>query len=360
MAYAAIVLILIIIGGFLFLQQPKFGKNPEGQRLDQLRRSPNFDGRQFRNLVQRASTEKKESFPAALIKYLVHEKNRPAPQNDVPSQKNDLKNLGANAVVWLGHSSILIRLNGKSILIDPVFSDQASPVSFGNKSFNGSNRFTTEDLPELDYLIISHDHWDHLDYPTVKNLKAKKIIVPLGVGAHFEQWGFLPENIVEGDWGNEFRFEDLTIYVLPAQHFSGRTLTRNRTLWAAYALTSPDYKIFFSGDSGYGPYFEKIGKDFGEFDLVMLDTGQYDPAWADVHMNPEEAAQAALDLKAKALLPAHIGKFSIAYHSWDDPFIRIDRASQDKSYRLLTPVIGQIITLDNQDQTFVKWWESVE
>lgn len=185
-------------------------------------------------------------------------------------------------MVWLGHSSYFIQLDGQKILIDPVFSQYASPVFFVNKVFPGSSPFSTDDLPELDFLLITHDHWDHLDYPTVMALrsKTKKIVTGLGVGAHFDHWGFPSAMLHEADWNTHLQFGSLGIHVLPARHFSGRSLWDNKTLWVAFALTGSKHCIFLSGDSGYGAHFKEIGEAFDGFDIVSLDTGQYDPRYS--------------------------------------------------------------------------------
>ena len=304
------------------------------------------------------------SFVSVGIGYLFAKKDRLVPTSPIPSVKTDLQSLDRNmdVVVWLGHSSYFIQLGGKRILIDPVFSASAGPVPHVNKAFDGTNPYTAEDVPEIDYLLITHDHWDHLDYSTVTALRAKTktVVCGLGVGAHLERWGYDKEKIHEADWFSVLESGDgFAIHVLPARHYSGRLLTRNKTLWAGYAITTAKRRIFVSGDSGYGPHFADIGLRFGGFDLVVLDTGQYDEQWPYIHMTPEEAAQAAQDLQANALLPGHVGKFSLARHSWDAPFRRITAASEGRSYRLLTPMIGSPIVLDDRQQRFSRWWEDL-
>ena len=179
------------------------------------------------------------------------------------------------------------------------------------------------------------------------------------MGSHLLHWGYPQNKIVEADWFTELKQKDgLDIHVLPARHFSGRGLMRNRTLWVSFVLQSPDRRIFISGDTGYGPHMAQIGKLFDGFDLAILENGQYDKRWAYIHMMPEETAKAAVELGAKALLPAHSGKFSISDHAWDDPFIRLTEASRDKPYRLLTPVIGEPVDIDDKEQVFPRWWET--
>jgi L-ascorbate metabolism protein UlaG (beta-lactamase superfamily) len=251
-------------------------------------------------------------------------------------------------------------IGGKTLLIDPVFSDNAAPFSFSNRAFAGSNIYTAENMPPIDYLLISHDHWDHLDYPSVTALADKigAVICGLGVGAHFEHWGYAKKKIREADWYTTLRLDDnFTLHILPARHFSGRTLTRNKTLWVSFALETSSRRIFFSGDSGYSPHFQEIGQRFSGFDLAILENGQYNKRWAHIHMQPEETAQAADDLQAKTVLPAHNGKFSISSHAWDEPLKRLFALSTGKSWRLLTPKIGEPMYLDDAQQTFSRWWE---
>ena len=349
---------------WIYAQHPKFGKVPDGARLNTIKRSPNFSGDGFQNLIPTPMLADDRGFVSELIAYLFAKKDRTVPTLPMPSVKTDLHSLDRNidVVVWLGHSSYFIQLGGKRILIDPVFSASAAPVPYVNKAFVGTNPYTAEDVPEIDYLLITHDHWDHLDYSTVTALRTrtKTVVCGLGVGAHLELWGYDKEKIHEADWFSVLESGDgFAIHVLPARHYSGRLFTSNKTLWAGYAITTATRRIFVSGDSGYGPHFADIGVRFGGFDLVVLDTGQYDERWPYIHMTPEEAARAAQDLQAKALFPSHVGKFSLARHSWDAPFIRITAASEGRSYRLLTPMIGSPIVLDDQQQRFSRWWEDL-
>lgn len=248
-------------------------------------------------------------------------------------------------------------------MIDPVFSPYASPFSFSIKAFAGTSAYAAEDLPFIDYVLVSHDHWDHLDYPTMRKLQPKtgKIVCGLGVSSHLMHWGFQREQIIEGDWGDTVvSGNDININIVPAQHFSGRTLVRNKTLWCGFVLETKNLKLFFSGDSGYGEHFAGLGKKFGKIDIALLDCGQYNERWRFVHMVPEEAVQAASDLQASYLLPMHIGKFSLAYHPWNEPFERVKTASSGKNFRLLTPMIGERLDLANLASAhFSSWWETL-
>nr|WP_321206099.1 MBL fold metallo-hydrolase [Limnobaculum sp. M2-1] len=354
----------LVVGSYVYMQQPKFGQRPVGADLIRISQSPNYVNGAFQNQLPIPPSDNEENMATILIKYLFTKKERAIPSVPIPSAKTNLLTLDANqdVVIWLGHSSYYLQLAGKRILIDPVFSINASPVPFTNQAFAGTSLYTVEEMPDIDYLLLSHDHWDHLDYPTIIALKdnVKRVITGLGVGSSFKRWGYNPDLIYEGDWNQSLQLDDkLTVHFLPARHFSGRGFIRNSTLWVSFALITDGQKLFFSGDSGYGPHFAEIGRQFNGFDLAILDSGQYDHGWRYVHMMPEDSAQAAEDLHARALLPAHTGKFSLAYHAWNDPFIRAVKASENKSYHLLTPMIGEPIWLNNKTQTFHHWWEKI-
>lgn len=365
-----IILVLFALGITLFitvfatLKSPKFGKLPDQVRLERIKQSSNYNHDEFTYPVATPILLKGESSAKIFWDNLWTEKQQTVPKHAIPSIKTNLLALPLqqDVVIWLGHSAYYIQLGGKRILIDPVLSDHAAPFSFLVKAFKGSTIYKAEDIPEIDYLLISHDHYDHLDYATVTQLKdkVKNVVVPLGIGSHFEYWGYPLSKIHENDWFDTLRINSgLNIHTLPARHYSGRTFTRNKTLWASYALESPNHKIYFGGDSGYGPHFQQIASKLGSFDLVMLDSGQYDPRWPLIHMNPEEAVQAAVDLKAKAMMPMHIGRFSLSSHSWDEPFKRAVKASEKVKLPIFTPKIGQPIWLDDPISQFPHWWKSV-
>lgn len=358
-------LIVIFFGIGLYIQQPKFGTLPQGARLEKIQGSPNYVDGKFQNLIPTPQFSEGNSTASIWWYFLFEEKERLRPTASIPSKKTDLKALdkGRDVVVWLGHSSYFLQLGGKRVLIDPVLSSYAAPVSFVNKAFAGTNEYAAEDMPEIDYLLISHDHWDHLDYPTIIALKpkVKNVVCGLGVGSYFEEWGFDTKLIHEADWFTALEFENnFIVHVLPSRHFSGRLLRRNKTLWNGFAVVTPERRVFYSGDGGYGPHFKKIGEMLGGFDLAIMENGQYDKNWPYIHMLPEEAARAAEDLKAKALLPGHSGKFAIANHPWDEPFKRITEASRSKQYALYTPMIGEPVELEKPPQQFSRWWEKVE
>lgn len=273
-----------------------------------------------------------------------------SPKEEIPHFFTDLKALdkAENVLVWMGHSSYFMQVDGKTILVDPVLCGHASPFSWMTKSFAGSDVYQTKDIPEIDFLFISHDHWDHLDYQTVEVLKPRvgKVICGLGVGQHFEYWGWDKEIIEEHNWGdkvdlgNGFRVEYTT-----ARHFGGRSFKRNATLWTSFVLTTPSFRFFLGGDSGYGAHFKEIGKQFGSFDLAILECGQYNEKWALVHSFPEETVKAAKDLGAKCFLPVHHSKFLLAQHPWKEPLERVKVSAETNKIPVLTPLIGEKITL---------------
>ena len=354
---------VVFAGGYAYVQQPKFGQLPEGERQRVIEASPNYMEGEFRNLVPTPMFADGTSFGSVIVGNLFMNRSGLTPPAPLPTAKTDLKTLdgATDVVVWLGHSSYFVQLAGKRILVDPVFSAAAAPLPGANQAFEGTSVYGAEDMPEIDYLLITHDHWDHLDYPSVRALepKTRRVVTGLGVGAYFEQWGYPEEKILEADWFGVVEPDPgVAIHVLPARHYSGRLLTRNKTLWSAFALDAGGRRIFFSGDSGSGPHFADIGKRFGGFDLAVLEIGQYDSRWPYIHMTPEEAAQAAEALGARALLPAHVGKFAIARHSWDEPFRRIVTASDGKNYKLLTPRIGDAVDIGSGTQHFAQWWEA--
>lgn len=358
------VITLLALATAAYLQHPLFGQLPQGARLADVAQSPHYVQGVFRNQIDSPRLTTDQSQWSMWMETLFGKKGQPRPPGAIPAIKTDLKALDAqqDLVIWLGHSSYFVQLGGQRILIDPVFSSTAAPVPLVNQAFDGTSIYAADDMPEIDLLLITHDHYDHLDYPSIQALqpKVKQVVTGLGVGAHFEAWGYDKRTVQEADWYATLQpVAQLQIHVTPARHYAGRTLTRDQSLWVGFALMTPQRRIFFSGDSGYAPHFAELGQRLGPFDWVALDAGQYDPRWANVHMNPEQAAQAAEDLRAKALTPAHVGRFSISPHDWDDPFKRITAASQGRSYALWTPEIGRPIYLDGRAQTFMPWWEAV-
>jgi L-ascorbate metabolism protein UlaG (beta-lactamase superfamily) len=343
------------------MSQSRFGKQPTGERLARIERSPNYRDGAFQNLLPTPMMNEDASYPGVLRDFLFNRSSRQTPAAPLPSQKIDLSALDPkeNVFVWFGHSSFFMQIDGKTILVDPVLCGNASPVSFTNKSYPGSDAYAPADMPAIDLLLLTHDHWDHLDYETLTQLRPriKHIVTGLGVGSHLEEWGFDRGIIDEKDWNETVDLNGgFRVDVATARHFSGRGFTRNKTLWVSFVLRTPTKNIFISGDGGYGPHFAEIGSKFGPFDLAVIECGQYNEAWKYIHMNPEETVRAARDVRAKAFVPVHWGKFTLAFHAWDESISRVTEESRRLGVRVLHPMIGARMPLTDSTTTS-RWWE---
>ncbi|MBV8044802.1 MBL fold metallo-hydrolase [Pluralibacter sp.] len=345
-----------------FVLNAGFGQTPQGAQLNIVERSAQYRDGAFHNQLPTPGFTGEKTRLAVWWEFLTAKRENARPAQPLPRVNTCLASLPSQqeVMIWLGHSSWYLQLSGQRILIDPVFSSYAAPFSFLNKAFDGDYPWTAQSMPEIDLLIISHDHYDHLDYATIRALmpKVRRVITPLGVGSHLRYWGMNPDIITEADWQQQVRVNDaLTVHVLPARHFSGRGLKRNQTLWGSFMFVTPQRNVYYSGDSGYGPHFKAIGCQFGRVDFAIMENGQYDQDWKYVHMMPEETAQAAVDLNARAVLPGHSGRFVLAKHTWDDPYKKLAQESEGKPYRLLTPVQGEPVWVANPHQQFRVWWE---
>ena len=343
------------------MQQKSFGKLPSGSRLERIKKSKNYRDGSFQNISETSMMAEGVNYFSLAMNYFGKGLDR-QPSSTLPDIKTDLRSLPArNApiLIWFGHSSYLIRVNGKNILIDPVFSQRVSPVqSIGIKGFPVQWPYTTDDLPEIDALIITHDHYDHLDYNSILKLKTKvkMIYTALGVGAHLTFWGIEETRIQEFDWWeSKMIFPDIELISTPARHFSGRGLTRNKTLWSSFVMKTNDYRIFLGGDSGYDNSFKIIGDKFGPFDLALLECGQYNTMWPYIHMMPEQTVQASIDLRAAVLMPVHWGKFTLALHPWREPIERAMKMANALGVFVTTPLIGEPVLLGAQFPR-TPWW----
>jgi L-ascorbate metabolism protein UlaG (beta-lactamase superfamily) len=296
-----------------------------------------------------------------LIKKMLFEKSNRAPQGRMPEMKPDmnafLKPSSSMKFVWFGHSTLLLNLDGKVLLIDPVFSNTASPFSFMIKRFQRPV-LNLSQLPHIDAIVISHDHYDHLDKESILHFKNKttQFILPKGVGEHLRDWGIPSSRIVELSWGEKVNHHGLQFTAASAQHFSGRGLfDKNETLWASWIIQGATEKIYYSGDSGYGDHFKQIGLDHGPFDVTFIENGQYNERWPDVHMQPEESLQAHLDLNGKLFVPVHWGMFDLAFHNWNEPVIRTHKLATDWEIPFLSPILGQVVDLSEETEQR-QWW----
>jgi L-ascorbate metabolism protein UlaG (beta-lactamase superfamily) len=357
--------IVLTITTMLYMRKETFGAAPTGARLEAIQKSPNFKNGHFQNIHETPELTEGVSITEVMWEFFFKTNPRRYPIDSIPSTKIDLLSLplDQDVLVWFGHSSFYIQLDGKRILSDPVFSGNASPIPGTTKAFAGTDRYTVDDLPPIDYLFLTHDHYDHVDYETLTALKSKvrKVVCGLGNGAHFDRWGYPSETIYESDWGKSVDLDSGFIaHVKTARHFSGRGFDRNNTQWASYVLQTPTMKIYIGGDGGYDTHYAEIGAQHGPIDLAILDNGQYDLKWRYIHNLPQEVAQATLDLKAKRLFPVHSSKFVLANHAWDEPLIRVSQFAQVANIPLVTPIIGELVYLKDENQKFKQWWVGVQ
>ncbi len=334
------------------------GKLPSGEVRRRIQQSPNYNGKEFSNLSTTPMMAEDASYWKMTKQFFRKNKNT-SPPTILPSVKTDLKNIREQpAIVWFGHSSYFIRIGNKNFLIDPVLSGNAAPLSFMIKSFAGSDVYTVDDFPDIDYLLITHDHYDHLDFRTILKLKSrvKAVYCSLGVSSHLIYWGMDASIIIEMDWWDSKQIDNaITLIAAPARHFSGRGIKRNQTLWSSFIIKTSEYKLYIGGDSGYDTHFKSIGEKYGPFDIVLLEAGQYNPMWPLIHMMPEETVQAAIDLKAKTLLPVHWGKFSLALHEWNEPVKRVIKKAHELGMPVATPAIGELVIIGKENR-YSEWW----
>lgn len=324
-----------------------------------------YSNGKFLNLIPTSMHTSLSTMMSLVVEMIKKSPNR-RPRQALVGERLESEQLGnpqEPKAIWFGHSSLLLQLRGLTLLLDPMFGQAPSPFpQVGGKRYSEGLPLTPEELPDIDAVLLSHDHYDHLDYDSIKRIKdkVKRFIVPLGVGAHLERWGVAQEKITEADWWEELEVEGLKLACTPARHFSGRNLTgRNGTLWCSWVIDGGSTKIFFSGDSGYGPHFREIGSRYGPFDLTLMECGQYDLRWASIHMQPEETVQAHLDLGGRLLLPIHWGAFTLALHDWFDPVERALAAAKLHNVAVVTPRIGQAVPIGSAGYPASSWWREV-
>lgn len=356
-----LVLILLATALLFTACAPQLGSAGRDGRL--MNSSHFKDGKFFNTIETRVSTASGSRL-GSLVEFFTDQQQR-EPQIALPSMPVAAESMGTGEglrVTWLGHSTSLIEIDGQVILTDPMFSERASPFSFlGPKRFSIAPPIELADLPDIDVVLISHDHYDHLDYPSIKALipRTSRFLVPLGVGGHLERWGVPKSKIVELDWWEEHTHGDLTLVATPARHFSGRWLVRNKTLWASWVIQGKRQRVFFGGDSGYFDGFKRIGEQYGPFELTLLESGAYNEAWSEIHMTPEETVQAHLDLQGQVLLPIHWGQFNLSLHPWTEPIERLVTAAERQGAIVATPLIGQPVTA-NSAVPQTAWWQALE
>jgi len=358
-------LIVLVLGTILFIKfYPSFGGKMEGERLAQAQQKPNHSGKRFENLEPTKVDFTWSDYKKMIAKMFKGNPNT-TPKDSLPSQvwqKEQVAAINDSLVtaIWYGHSAVYLKMNGLNILIDPMFGDFPAPAPYlVGRRYRYKFPIAIEDLPEIDVIVFSHDHYDHLDYGSVLKLKekTKMFLVPLGLGAHLERWGVAKEKFQEFYWNESKEIGGVTFTCTPSQHFSGRgTSDKMHTLWASWVIDG-DKKIFFSGDSGYFSGFKKIGEQHGPFDFSFIECGQYDSLWHDIHMMPEETSLAASDLNTDVFMPIHWAGFTLATHQWNDPAIRASQKASELGLKMITPIIGQEISIGDTTASYsADWW----
>lgn len=363
------VILLAVLAVTVFIHTKPFGQHPSGERLARIERSANYlDGKFHNRLPTEVQTTDKPLWKI-WYDFLFQHVEHLVPSRPLPVVRTDLQSLPTdkNFIVWFGHSSYLIQLDGTRFLVDPVLVS-GSPLSFANKMFPGTDAYQPSDMPQFDYLVITHDHWDHLDYDAVLRLQSKmneKVITSLGVGAHLEYWGYPAEKIIELDWQDEYVLTTgFKMTALPARHFSGRGIRRNKTLWASFMLETPTETVYIGGDSGYDPIYREIGERY-DITLALLENGQYNRDWANIHIMPEQLVQAVKELHPKRLMTVHNSKFALGRHDWRAPLQTVYDHAREAGFNLFTPKIGEVFYFSEDGEPDSpkfreNWWKDVE
>ena len=362
---AALLLVVVGLAGALWLHvAPNLGGEHSAQDLARYARSPQFDAAQGRFVNHNQptiDTITDRILSLATIRMQMSRREDLSPVEKLPEMPVDLDAFLDDShspnVIWLGHSSFMIRIAGKTLLIDPVF-ENAGPAFFLGRRFQISV-LAREELPPVDYVLISHDHYDHLEAATVRYLASRdtRFIVPIGVGAHLREWGVPAARITEKDWWEEAELDGLKVVAAPAQHYSGRaSFLANDTLWISFVIKSAQTSLYFSGDSGYGGHFAEIRDRHGPFDMVFLENGQYSPISREIHMHPEDVVDAFKDLGAKVLVPVHWAVFQLSRHPWYEPAQRIKALAEQNGIALFVPRMGDVIT-SRTERRLDAWWE---
>lgn len=365
-AVAALVAIVCVIGAAVLNFWPPFGGSLQGDRAARAAASPQFRGGHFENVIPKTPMTNAVKVELLKRQFSGNEMRTPPPGCPPVAQLAPANFTGSPApglrAIWFGHASVYLEIDGTRVMTDPVLSDYASPFpGIGPKRFHPPP-LALDALPKIDAVVISHDHYDHLDVQTVKRLAqaGTRFFVPLGIGAHLERWGVPATQFTELDWWQSADIAGLKLTSTPARHYSSRALRDgNATLWSSWSIAGPTHRVYFSGDTGFGPHFGEIGERLGPFDLSLLKIGSYGPGqgWLDIHMDPEEAVKAHVAVKAKRMLPVHWATFNLAFHAWDEPIKRALAAGRQHGIELVTPRIGEAVTA-GAAFTSVSWWET--
>jgi L-ascorbate metabolism protein UlaG (beta-lactamase superfamily) len=358
-AIVAIVVVLLRSTNWL----RSLGGRLDGARLARAQQSPHFAGGKFRN--QEPTTMLNASILELLRRQFFGKEQR-TPAGPVPVEQRTSRDYGVPPATglratWIGWSTVMLEIDGAVVLTDPVWSDRASPSTLAGPKRLHAVPIALGDLPRIDMVVISHDHYDHLDMPTVEFLASRgaHFVVPLGIGAHLERWGIAPAQIHELDWNESASLRGIRFTATPARHYSGRDPRyRDKTLWTSWVIAGPAHRVFFSGDSGYSGAFRNIGAEHGPFDLALVKIGASDPAWEQIHASPEQAVRIAADVRARMMLPVHWATFNLAYHAWSDPADRALEAAQRDAMPIVFPKVGQFVETSNPPPVD-RWWTTV-
>jgi len=343
----------------------QFGGKITPQDQENYSRSKHWDGEKFCNLEETEMGIPFKAIPKLLYRQIFQRKGRQPKQSIplVPFNANTFLAESSSAkCVWFGHSAILMRMNGLTILIDPMFGSDAAPIApFSIKRFNDVSLNLIDDLPEIDLLLMSHDHYDHLDLMSIEALKSKvkKYAVALGVGRHLKQWGISQSDMTEFDWWENATFNGITITFTPTRHFSGRGMKdRFKGLWGGWTFNNGKENLWFSGDGGYGKHFAEIGDKLGPFDFAFMECGQYNVLWRPIHLFPDECVRAARDANTKTIMPVHWGSFNLSDHDWKAPVELFVEACEKEKVSYKTPRIGEVfIPTDLRENE--RWWDEL-
>ena len=354
-----LLLVVLVLAGFVYTRGPAFGATPSGERLARIQQSPQWQNDRFANPQPQWLDLRQALQDAAFGEGTAHA-DPEAPIAVVKTQAMQLAQPAESGlrVTWFGHSSALLEIDGTGVLTDPFWGERASPVGWAGPKRWFAAPIDLGELPPIDAVVISHDHYDHLDRATVEQLRdtATVFVVPLGIGAHLERWGIPPSRIRELDWWGETRIANVTITATPARHASGRlSSSSNRTLWAGYALHGPRPRVWYSGDTGFHDQFDDIGERLGPFDLTLLDAGQYNPLWPDAHLGPEQAVETHRLVKGKTMVPVHWALLNLAPHAWTEPVERVRLQAACKGVELLVLQPGQSIEPASH-VNMPQWW----
>lgn len=368
LAGLGVLAIACVAAGAWVITLPPFGAELAGERLARAKASSMYRDGAFVNPPPPEPARTAGDTWMMLRRQFTGEEVR-VPPSAVPIVAVDAKALQATSAApglrafWIGHASVYVELDGVRFLVDPVFSEYASPFEMGPRRFHPPP-IALADLPPIDAVLITHDHYDHLDMATVQHLARSRTAfhVPLGIGAHLERWGVPATQIREYEWGQEQLLRGVRVVSTPTRHYSGRGLdNRNSTLWTSWSVIGARHRFYVSGDTGYSDHFRAIGEKFGPFDLTFIKIGAYGPGvpWADIHMSAEDAVRAFRDVRGTRLFPVHWSTFNLAFHAWDEPIRRALAAAQEHRVDVVTPRIGELVDADKPFAS-TAWWEQVK